>query len=128
MKLINPKITMLINPEGAETRPYDSLNFVDKAIRMGFQTSDSKPLKTNDNWFGVSKYEPDVYLNRDSKRIILSLQGMCMPMNIPKQYFEIAKKGDLKYIAFYESSVIVHESFTGEIPSTAIIDDFLKMP
>ena len=108
--------------------PYDSLNFVDKAIRMGFETEDKKKPKTNDNWFGVSKYHPDAWLKRGEKTIKLSLQGMSMPLNIPEQYFEFAKKRDLKYIAFYENNHIIYESWTGEIPSFSILDKFLKMP
>jgi hypothetical protein len=101
-------------------------NFVQKALDYGFQTPDKKPFKTNDNWFGISLYHPDAVFLKGDRKIIMSLQGIYTPMNVPEKYREIEKKCKLQYIAFVESDNIIYETFTGEIPSIEFVDNFIK--
>ena len=110
---------------------YEEANFSHKALIKGFVPF-PEYFKPYDNWFGVSAcayqgYTPDAILTRGDKKIILSLQGMAMPM--PKEkiegWDEVAKECNLKYLAFINGEKTEYETYFGQLPSAEFIEQFI---
>ena len=88
------------------------MHFITEALSKGFKSR--KEYSPKDNWFGVSVYHPDLVLEKDNKKIILSLQGTLSKWN--DAYKELFDTGSVKYICLKENDKIIYENWTGIFP------------
>lgn len=107
---------------------YEEANFTHKALIRGFEGNE-KNINPYNNWFGVSTYVPDMILRKGEKKIILSLQGMHMPMpkNKIEGWDEVAKQCGLKYLAFFNGDKTEYETYFGQLPNDEFIEQFLAL-
>lgn len=75
------------------------------------------------NWFGVSKYTPDVMFVKDDKTITMSLNGLATPYN--EKYKELFETCSIKYIKVKQGDKILYEDWTGNLPSKELINSIL---
>lgn len=119
------------NPSVYE-KTYEEANFTHKALMRGFKANILKEkFYPYTNWFGVSAgaytgMSPDEVLSKGNKRIFLSIQGMLTPNEASVLYPELSKQMALKYICFMEGDNEVYKTYTGEVPSEKIIEDFIN--
>ena len=110
-------------------KTYEESNWVAKSIYRGF-TSDIKDFNPYQNWFGVSVpitlgLYPDAVLKKGNKTIHLSLQGISMP-SAPLELKKISKAVACKYVALWDGNNLVHESWTGLLPSNELLENFIN--
>lgn len=109
---------------------YEEANWVHRALYRGFKNRawGSDFINPYDGWFGCNVLftkdkSPDVELFRDKKVITLSLQGLyTKPTHL---YREIWNKVGIRYICFTDKDEILHESWTGELPTQEFIEEFI---
>lgn len=102
------------------------MNFVKQAIANGFKPTISR-FNPDNNWFGVSKQDPDVLLVRGNKVIHLSLQGGQMPTPdpLPDGFTNVAEKMGLCYLGFLEDGEFVYQNWFGKLPDENFINKFI---
>lgn len=108
---------------------YEEASWLQRALYRGFKYR----YKSDGNWWGCSLTHPMNVLERDNKRIILSLQSAGIPDRIWEKHYELAKARAVRYIGFYisdqdtlEPEYCIYEDGTGELPSMEFIEEFIK--
>ena len=96
----------------------------DKIIGLNGFAWATKNHNPNNNWFGVSVYEPDLLLVKDEKTIHLSLQGVSSKW--VEKYEHLFQTGSIKYICFRKNDSIEYEDWTGVLPTNEFIQNFLN--
>ena len=106
-------------------------SFIGKFFKSGFPNenlccSSKKPIYPKNNWFGVSVYNPDLVIKKGTKILIMSLQRFLTPLEGFIKHKELSKNMGLRYVCMREAENVVYETYTGEIPSDEILNNFLK--
>lgn len=101
-------------------------SFIGNEIRgfQGFRWVSHIP-DCNNNWFGVSVYEPDFLFIRNDKQIIMSLQGASMPIPTTENELSLFYARACKYIGFFQGEKTVYESWSGDLPTQEFIENFI---
>ena len=86
------------------------------------------PISPTINWFGVSVYDPDVILKKDNKKVLLSLQGMAMPMPYGEDegVWKLVEQCKCKYIGLFIDEKPIYQSWTGNLPPKELVQSFLQ--
>lgn len=112
---------------------YEEANFAHRALANGFEPFPEYFCPYH-NWFGVSAcayegYTPDAVLKRGNKKIIISLQGIMMP--IPKEQIEgwdeVANQCALKYLGFFIDDQAIYQTWFGQLPEIDFIEKFISV-
>lgn len=101
-------------------------SFIGNEIRgfQGFSWVQHIP-DCNNNWFGNSVYEPDFLYVRNDKQILLSLQGMSMPIPNSENGLALLQANACKYIGFFSGGKTDYQSWSGELPTQEFIEKFI---
>lgn len=105
---------------------YDEANMTHRFIKRGFNPS--RGFNPYENWFGVSVYEPNLIFTRGKKAVLMSLQGMSMPLPTSENTgtWELIKSRSCKYIGFKDGKNILYEDWSGNLPSQDFIENFIS--
>lgn len=99
-------------------------SFTGKFLSEGF--TPSTKINPINNWFGVSLYNPDLIMKKGSKEIVLSLQGVSMPMPNDEKDIKLAELCECKYIHLKDGNKYVYRTWAGILPSEKIINNFIN--
>lgn len=107
------------------------MNWVAEIIKSGFNKTNS--IKDHydpySHWYGVTKYQPDIRLEKDDKEILLSYSGTFMAMGINMRGMSslsdeeriLVKTCNSRYVRISKGEDVLFETFMGEIPPQEII-------
>lgn len=111
------------------------MNIIDDIINNGFKAFGlkfngekfipyKKEIRSNENWFGTSLYEPDTIFLKDDKELVMSLQGISTPYN--SKYKELFDSCSIKYIRLKHKDKVIYENWTGNLPDKETVKQFLN--
>lgn len=108
---------------------YEEANFTHKLIYLGFECSHD--INPYNNWYGISKQEPDMVFKKGDIKIVFSLNGACTPYpsknnehfnNISNALSNCA----CKFIGVYKESNILYEDWFGKTPELEFIKSLVR--
>lgn len=116
----------------------NALSFSGQFLKEGFKTYGigfrnnknpnfefaEKQIRSNENWFGTSLYEPDTIFLKDDKELVMSLQGISTPYN--SKYKELFDSCSIKYIRLKHKDKVIYENWTGNLPDKETVKQFLN--
>lgn len=87
-----------------------------------------KDFNPKNNWFGLSLYEPEGYFVRGDKSVLMSLQGVSIPVNkdIYDKYNDLFNKRSIRYICLKDKGQVLYEDYTGNLPPKELVNEFIK--
>lgn len=92
-------------------------------ISYGKRSSEKIYYNPKDNWHGVATYSPNQILYKGNFQVHISLQGALTGTPKTEQEYTVMKNIGARYIAVYDESKLLYETFFGE----NIPDDIMEL-
>ena len=125
------------------------MSYIEKKLKelnfeSWFEKTYPKEKRSKGNWFfNVSVHHPDDVLTKGKHELVISLNGLGMPMPIKivtetdeegntfcktvNMYEELLELASCKYIALIYDKEVIYETWTGELPTNKVVDEWLSM-
>lgn len=103
-----------------------NINWAWRLYFAGFRSGSRREWSPDNNWFGVSKYHPDIELIKGDRKVVISLGGFAMryPNSMSAEMSTMIDNGHARYIRFEKNGRTFYETWEGIVPREHFVKIF----